>query len=95
MSAIEEELSNHREAMAKVDGQKEYLEEAIAKLKRSIMRKARIVTTIQEEERRWGALLQKLKTGNVSKKHPTSQDTKTNNIPGKSSENTKSGDDRE
>lgn len=91
--AIDEDLSKNREVMAKIDGQKEYLEEEIAKLKRSIMKKGRIVSTIQEEERRWGALLQKLKTGKVPKRNPTSQVTKkTRNIPGGSSKKTKGGD---
>jgi hypothetical protein len=63
LRSVEEDESKNREAMAKITGQKEYLEEDISKLKRSIMKKAKMVTTIQDEERRWGALLQKLKMG--------------------------------
>jgi hypothetical protein len=74
MRSIEEELTKSREAMAKISGQKDYLEEDIAKLKRSIMKKSKMVTTIKDEERRWGALLEKLKSGKVRKKPKPDQE---------------------
>ncbi|KAG7343477.1 hypothetical protein IV203_021422 [Nitzschia inconspicua] len=80
LRSVEEDLSKNREIMAKIAGQKEYLEEDIAKLQRSIMKKSKMVTTIQDEERRWGALLQKLKTGKVPKTSNASQQIVKNTI---------------
>ncbi|KAG7372643.1 hypothetical protein IV203_018786 [Nitzschia inconspicua] len=82
LRSVEEDLYKNREIMAKIAGQKEYLEEDIAKLQRTIMKKSKMVTTIQDEERRWGALLQKLKTGKVPKTSNARQQI-VKNTPGK------------
>ncbi|KAL3914168.1 MAG: hypothetical protein SGARI_000270 [Bacillariaceae sp.] len=63
LKIIEEDMRKNRGAIAKKSGEIEFLEEDMEKLQKSILKKTNMVVTIQEEERRWGTVLQKLKTG--------------------------------
>jgi hypothetical protein len=63
LKVLEGDTRKNREVMAKRQGEIEFLREEMDKLNRAIMKKTKMVSTIREEERRWDALLQKLKTG--------------------------------
>jgi chromosome segregation ATPase len=74
---VEQDLESEKESLAKVDGQIEYLEEEINKIKSAMMKKSKSLKSLHEEERRWATLLQKMKHNKV-KQEPAVRKRKPN-----------------